>query len=64
MSKRERYTVYAKQTQRVEYIVEATSYKNAENKVYDGHEDADPIDFYDQEIEVIQVVKTDEIQKT
>lgn len=55
MPKKKKFLVIAYQTTMVRYIVEATSFKQAENKVYEGADDVEPLEFYNEEVEVRDV---------
>lgn len=39
----------------VRYLVEATSFNQAEKKVYEGADDVEPLEYYNEEVEVKDV---------
>lgn len=59
--KKEKYIVIVRETMMVEYLVEATSHNQAQNKVYDG--EGEPIRHYNEDMDVSDVLLASEYKK-
>jgi hypothetical protein len=60
-TKKQKYIVVARNSETVEFVVEATSHVQATNIVYEGN--AEPLKFYNEELEVIDTFLAADYEK-